>query len=231
MKETSLAIGPMPAILYGEPSHQVWLYIHGKCGCKEEAQPFAEAACPRGWQVLSIDLPGHGERTGPAPAFVPWDVVPELKQLLSYAQARWTHIALRCTSLGAWFSMLAAGGVRLDHALFVSPVLDMERLIRDMMGWAGVSAGQLEQEGEIPTEFGETLSWRYLQYAMSHPIRRWDTPTSILYGGGDHLTSRETVQSFQTRFGCELSVLEGGGHWLHTPEQLAALRSWEAAHI
>lgn len=54
---------------------------------------------------------------------------------------------------------------------------------------------------------------------------------AILYGGGDHLTSRETVQSFQARFGCELSVLEGGGHWFHTPEQLAALRSWEAAHI
>lgn len=88
MSEATLSIGPMSAVLYGETAERVWLYIHGKCSCKEEAKPFAEVACPKGWQVLSVDLPGHGERAGSPPSFVPWDVVPELKQLLTCAQAR-----------------------------------------------------------------------------------------------------------------------------------------------
>ena len=39
------------------------------------------------------------------------------------------------------------------------PILDMEKLIRDMMGWAGATQEQIQQVGEIPTTFGETLSW------------------------------------------------------------------------
>ena len=35
--------------------------------------------------------------------------------------------------------MLALQDQAPDRALFVSPVLDMERLILDMMSWAGVS--------------------------------------------------------------------------------------------
>lgn len=226
-----LPFGLVPAVLYGEPSSRVWLYLHGKQGCKEEAASFAELACPSGWQVLAMDLPEHGARKGSAEAFTPWDAVPELERLLAYAQARWERIALRATSLGAWFSLLAFGGRPLDQALFVSPVLDMERLIRDMMGWAGVSEERLAAEGEVPTDFGETLSWRYLQYAKAHPVTHWDIPTAILYAGRDSLTSRTTVDAFTHRFDCELTVLEDGGHWFHTPDQLAALSRWERAHI
>lgn len=54
----------VPAVLYGSPSPQVWLCLHGKGGRKEEAESFAQVVCPKGWQVLAIDLPGHGH--GPA---------------------------------------------------------------------------------------------------------------------------------------------------------------------
>lgn len=233
MKEFQLELPPqgIPAVLYGEPSDGVWLYIHGKGGYKEEAAAFAGAACPRGWQVLAVDLPEHGARRGSVETLDPWHTVPELQELLAYAGARWGRIALRCTSLGAWFSLLAFTGAPLEKALFVSPVLDMERLIRDMMGWAGVGEGRLETEGEIATEFGETLSWRYLQYAREHPVAVWTVPTEILYAGQDHLTGRETVEAFIRRFGCGLTVVEGGEHWFHTPEQLAALYAWEEAHL
>lgn len=222
--------GNIPAVLYGETSDRVWLYLHGKCGCKEEAELFAETVCPKGTQVLAMDLPEHGERKGSAETFAPWDTVPELEQLLAYARTRWEHIGLRATSLGAWFSMLAFGGETLDKALFVSPVLDMERLIRDMMGWAGVGEERLKAEGEIPTAFGETLSWRYLQYARAHPVTNWSTPTAILYAGRDSLTGRETVDAFVRRFGCELTVMKDGEHWFHTPEQLSVLKRWEETH-
>lgn len=62
MKTQKLEISGIPALLYGKESRKVYLYVHGKMGCKEEALPFAELACPAGYQVLAVDLPEHGER-------------------------------------------------------------------------------------------------------------------------------------------------------------------------
>ena len=55
--QLTMPFGGIPAVLYGAPSSRVWLCLHGKCGFKEEAASFAELACPKGWQVLAIDLP------------------------------------------------------------------------------------------------------------------------------------------------------------------------------
>ena len=128
--------------------------------------------------------------------------------------------------LGAYFSLLAFREEKLEKSLFVSPILGMEKLIRDMMGWAGVTREQLKAAGEMPTAFGETLSWKYLTYAEEHRINKWDSPTAILYAGQDHLTARATVDSFAQRFGCTVTVMENGEHWFHTEEQLAVLDAW-----
>lgn len=230
MREEKFKIDNIPAVLYGQPSDRLYLFVHGKCGCKEEGVAFAEIVCPKGWQVLAIDLPQHGERRGGEPGFTPWYVVPELCSVLAYARQRWTHISLRATSIGAWFSMQAFAGEPLEKTLFVSPVLDMEKLIHNMMLWAKVDEKRLEQEWEISTDFGETLSWRYLQYAKEHSVTVWNTNTAILYAGTDNLTDRATVDEFVRRFGCGLTVMADGEHWFHTPEQLAVLRGWEEEH-
>jgi len=83
----------------------------------------------------------------------------------------------------------------------------------------------------VHTNFGETLSWDYLQYAKAHPIVKWAVPTAIIYAGQDSLTDRGTVNAFAGHFGCSLTVMENGEHWFHTPEQLAVLKSWEAQQI
>lgn len=231
MKEELLNIGNIPAVLYGDKSDTLYLYVHGKHGYKEEAAAFANIVCPTGQQVLAIDLPGHGARQNTEPSFDPWHVVPELQAVMNYAKKHWAQVALRATSIGAWFSMLAFMNEPLQKALFVSPVLDMECLIRNMMLWAGVDESQLETEREIATDFGETLSWRYLQYAKAHPIAKWSAATSILYPGRDNLTERTVADAFVRRFGCELTVMEEGEHWFHTPEQLDFLRGWETAQM
>ncbi len=229
MKTERLQIQGIPAVIYGEDSEKVWLYVHGKQSAKEAAGRFAETVCAKGWQVLSADLPEHGERSGGPVSLDPWHAVPELREIFAWASRRWGRRALRCTSLGTWFSLLALEGEPLERALFVSPVLDMELLILDMMQWAGISEESLEAAGELPTDLGETLSWEYLQYARTYKIEDWDTPTSILYAGGDTLIRREAVEYFARRFGAELTVMENGEHWFHTPEQVAFLRRWEAA--
>ena len=59
-----LKIGTIPAVLYGEPAPNIWLFVHGQGGNKTEAAAFAALAAPTGWQVLGIDLPEHGDCTG-----------------------------------------------------------------------------------------------------------------------------------------------------------------------
>ncbi|MDO5846028.1 MAG: alpha/beta hydrolase [Methanocorpusculum sp.] len=231
MKPNYLTIDSIPAVFYGEPSENLFLYIHGKSGYKEEAEQFAGRAVKKGWRVLAVDLPGHGARKGEVNTFNPWNAVPELQRVLAFAENRYHRLSLFANSIGAWFSMQAFSDAQFERCLFVSPVLDMALLIRNMMQWAQVSEARLREEKVIPTAFGETLSYEYLQYAVSHPVSRVPGPTEIIYAGHDTLTSRDTVLAFAERFGCGLTIMEDGEHWFHTPEQIAVLNRWIDAHL
>ena len=126
--------------------------------------------------------------------------------------------------------MLALQAKPLQGALLLSPVVDMENLITNMMQWANVSEAQLKEAGEIFTDFDETLSWQYLCWVREHPYR-WKAPTQVLYGAKDNLTSRAVLEQFKQRTGAHLTIMEEGEHWFHTELQLAVLQEWERAHI
>jgi uncharacterized protein len=226
MKKEYLQIGGVPSILWGDASDRLYLYVHGMGGRKEEAETFAGMAGNQGWQVLSIDLPEHGERQAETGSFDPWHAVPELRRVMTYARSNWSRAALFANSIGAWFSMLSFAGEPLEHCLFVSPILDMHALIQNMMRWSGVTEERLEKEKIIPSGSGQPLSWDYLCYVREHPITVWNPPTKILYAGQDNLTDRQTVDDFVKRFGCSLTVMDEGEHWFHTPEQLEVLNDW-----
>ena len=81
-------------------------------------------------------------------------------------------VSVIANSIGAFFAMSALPEKRIKCAYFISPVVDMERLIMDMMGWANVTEEELRQQKEIQTPFGETLSWAYLCYVRKHPSGR-----------------------------------------------------------
>lgn len=226
MADEHLNIKNIPAIIWGDKSPKVYLYIHGQGGDKEEAEVFASIANRYGWQVLSIDLPEHGERKEERDLFNPWTIVPELLTVMQYAKNHWTDIALFANSIGAWFSMLSLKNEKMEKSLFVSPVLDMKSLIQKMMLWANVSHERLKHEQTIPTSFGQTLSWKYWEYATKNQITQWKVPTKILYAGKDHLTDRDTVETFAKTYNCELTIWEVGEHWFHTQPQLDILYSW-----
>ena len=215
----------IPSVLYGLPCGQVYLYVHGKSGRKEEAEVFAALACPRGWQVLGVDLPGHGERTAEAAHFDPFHAVPELMCAMRFLESGWKRIALYANSIGAWFSMIAFEEKVLDNCLFVSPVVEMDCLIRRMMERAGVTENELRRKGHIKTEESD-LDWHYAQYAKERSELLWSSPTSVLYAEKDALTARHTVEAFVKRNRCLLTVVPEGEHWFHTPEQLAVRDRW-----
>lgn len=189
------------------------LYIHGKGGSHLEAAQY-QKSCP-GYTVVGADYEVD----------FPWVVKDRLRAAYDAASRDGGQVVLLANSIGAYFAMDALGSCGAARALFISPVLDMERLILDMMGWTGVTEEELRTRGEIPTDFGETLSWEYLRYVREHPVR-WDIPTEILYADGDHLTVRQTVDAFAAARRAGLTVMEGGEHWFHTGEQLAFLDRW-----
>ena len=230
MKKQNLTLAGVPAILYGKRSRKVYLYVHGKNGCKEEAERFANTACAAGWQVLAIDLPEHGARKDRPEQLLPWAVVPEIQAVYARMQSVWPHIRLYGVSIGAWLAMQALQTQQPEKALLVSPIVDMENLILDLMQQAGVTEEQLRTAGEIPTAMGETLSWPYLCWVREHPLH-WKVPTQVLYADTDPLTGHTAMEQFRQQTGAHLTILEGGEHWFHTETQLAALQGWESCHI
>lgn len=189
------------------------LYIHGKNGSWLEAEQYRKN-CP-GFDMIGVDYPDG----------FPWAVQAQIRAAYDKARGAYDHISIIANSIGAYFAMHTLQNCEIEQALFISPVLDMERLILDMMRWANVSEQDLRERGEIPTEFGETLSWEYLCFVRAHPIT-WKVPTEILYAGNDHLTSRQTVEQFVDSHHANLTVMENGEHWFHTEEQLAFLDNW-----
>ena len=218
-----IKINHIPAIVWGDQSEQVYICVHGKQSCKEEAEGFAEIAVKRHFQVLSFDLPEHGERKDGAEPFDVWHGIHDLDIVWHYAKEHWGSIHLYAVSIGAYFSLLAYKDRPLNSCLFLSPILDMERLIQNMMAWFSVNEKTLKEKKRIPTPMGEVLDWDYYCYAVENPIQKWDPPTAILYGAKDNLTEMEVVRDFAGKFNAELTVLEDGEHYFYTPGQLAFL--------
>lgn len=189
------------------------IYVHGKGGSAQEAEHY-------GTLFPDAKVVGFDYR-----AQTPWEAKEEFLRFFAGQRERCGSLVLVANGIGAYFSMCASAETLIDRAYFISPIVDMEKLICKMMAWAGVTEQELAEKSEIPTEFGETLSWNYLCYVREHPLH-WRVPTCILYGGRDSLTSPETVTAFAERTGAELTVMPDGEHWFHTQRQLQFLDSW-----
>ena len=155
----------------------------------------------------------------------PWETGSEIRAAAEELKAEYESIILIANSIGAFFSMNAGIGHLISKAYFISPIVNMEKLITDMMQWANVPEAELNTKGVIHTAFGEDLSWQYLCYVREHPID-WKVPTSILYGSHDNLTSFETISDFAKKHRATLTVMESGEHWFHTEEQMRFLDDW-----
>ena len=189
------------------------LYIHGKGGSASESERY-EPHFP------DHDVVGLDYKT-----FTPWETGAEIHAAVKKLKPEYNHITLIANSIGAFFSMNADIDKWINKAYFISPIVDMEKLIADMMAWANVTESDLQTQGVIHTAFGEDLSWEYLSYVRANPIK-WNCPTEILYGERDDLTPLETIQAFAEKHNARLTVMEGGEHWFHTDEQLQFLDKW-----
>lgn len=189
------------------------LYIHGRGGSADEAAWYAPLfpAC----EVVGLDYKGS----------TPWDTKEEMIEAVKALKAKYTKVFLIANSIGAYFVMNAGVEKDIAHAYFISPVINMEKLITDMMRYAGVTEAELREKDVIKTSFDEDLSWDYLCYVRDNPIK-WSVPTDILCGGRDALVCVDTTEAFAKAHNASLTVMENGEHWFHTKQQMRFLRDW-----
>lgn len=121
--------------------------------------------------------------------------------------------------------MFALKDEPIEQAFFISPIVDMERMILNMMHYADISEEYLYKKKHIVIKSGEVLSWEYLSYVRSHPVK-WTISTFILYGDQDNLTSIDTIKQFADRINANLTIMRNGEHWFHTDEQMIFLDQW-----
>jgi pimeloyl-ACP methyl ester carboxylesterase len=189
------------------------IYIHGKGGSAAESEHY-KSLFPD-CEVIGLDYQ----------TFTPWETGKEILIAVEELKSKYENVILIANSIGAFFSMNAGIDDMIQKAYFISPIVDMEKLITNMMQWANVTEQELESEGVIHSDFGEDLSWEYLSYVRSYLIT-WHAPTQILYGSNDLLTSLETISDFANKHQATLTVMEGGEHWFHTEDQMLFLDRW-----
>jgi len=228
MFKQNLLIENIPAIIWGKKSNKMIVAVHGNMSNKNDIQiaVLAEEASMLGYQVLSFDLPEHGDRKAAPELCKVQNCVRDLCKVMGFVRQRSSEISLFACSIGAYFSLLAYREVPLRQCLFLSPVVDMSRIIYNMMTWFHVSREQLKSAQEIPIPTGNILYWDYYCYVQENPIVQWNSPTNILYGKDDSICEIDVVSYFSKKFNCTMEVMDKGEHYFHTPEQLEFFREW-----
>lgn len=189
------------------------IYIHGKYGTAEEGEyykKFFKEADVIGFEYTSE---------------YPWDFQKEFSNFIENIYTKYKKISIIANSIGAYFTMLSLTNKNIEKAFFISPIVDMEKLITDMMFLENITEKELYKKKKIKTSFGETLSWDYLTFVRKNPIE-WNVPTYILYGEKDNLTSYEMILNFTNKSKANLTIMRDGEHWFHTDEQIEFLNNW-----
>lgn len=194
------------------------IYIHGKDGSASEAKHYIPL-------FPEYDITGFDYKSE-----TPWETVKEFSDYFDTVSADYDSIILIANSIGAFFSLCSLNKKPIKKAFFISPIVNMEKLISDMMLWANVNEQELMEKKFIETSFGETLSWEYLMWVKNNPVV-WNVPTEILYGSNDNLQSFDTINSFAEKFGANVTVMENGEHWFHTDEQMQFLDNWIKSRV
>lgn len=228
IEKEKVMIGGIPAVVWGAKKEKVFIAVHGDQSNKEDEviRILAEEAIRNGCQVLSFDLPEHGDRKNNEYFCKPQNCVSDLLSIMRYSEKFWKDINVFACSVGAYFALLAYSGKNISKALFLSPIVDMHFLIKNMMIYSNVTEEQLQIEKEIDTSFGKKLYWDYFSYVKNNYIESWDIKTYILYGKNDNLTNIVTLEKFCDKFNCELAIYKDGEHYFYTKEQLKMYRLW-----
>lgn len=219
----------IPAIIWGEPSKKVAIAVHGNMSNKEDTVVtfFAAKAVEKRIQVISFDLPKHGERLNNDYQCTPENCISDLRKIYEFAYSEGSEISIFGCSIGAYFSLLAYCKHEIKQSLFISPVVNMERILKNMMEGFNISEELLKSEKKIKLPIGETLDWDYYTFVCQNPIDfEWNTPIDILYGLKDNICGKEDIEDFAKKNNAVIKIDDDGEHYYHTNEHLETINNW-----
>ena len=190
------------------------IYVHGKGGNAEEANYYKQFFDDN-FEIIGFDYKSLN----------PWDAKIEFINYFNTIISKYNKIYLIANSIGAYFSLISLTDMPIEKAMLISPIIDMESIILNMMKCENITEYKLMSEKEIETSFGESLSWEYLSYVRKNTIH-WDIPTNILFADNDNMTSVDTMTNFANKINADLTTMKDGEHWFHTDEQMNFLANW-----
>ena len=97
------------------------IYIHGKGGSAAECEHY-KSLFPD-CEVIGLDYQ----------TFTPWETGKEIHIAVEELKSKYENVILIANSIGAFFSMNAGIDDMIQKAYFISPIVDMEKLITNMM--------------------------------------------------------------------------------------------------
>lgn len=193
----------------------------------EAIKIFADKICNHGYQVLSFDLPEHGDRKDDLSyKCTIQNCVSNLESIMEYAKSNYSEINLWACSMGTYFSLLAYKDFDIKQSIFLSPIVNMKIVIENMMKISNANYEKLKQEKIIKTNFDQELNFFIYEFVKNHPIEKWNSKTKILYGEKDNFQDEKLMKDFCENFKCDLTILKNGEHFFHTKDQLDFYKKW-----
>jgi len=215
----------IPALRWGKPGGRAVVGVHGQFSNKLDPvmAQCGEVIASRGDQLITFDLPTHGDRRDDK-VFNAMVTSPEVRAFAQLARSQSTEVGLLASSIGAYFSLCDTPTGTFERAWLVSPLIDLEYYIRDVMAEYSVTDEQLEAETVIDTPRA-VLEWPYLRFVEEHPARL-DIPSWTIRGDQDEVVPLDALSRFVSAPGVELVQIEGGQHFLGQPPHLETVVAW-----
>ena len=107
------------------------IYVHGKGGSAGEAE-YYKTLFPKS-EVIGFDYRSQ----------TPWEARKEFSAFFTVQRSQCEHLTLIANSIGAFFALSSLDETLVDRAYLISPVVDMQNLICNMMQWSGVTEQEL----------------------------------------------------------------------------------------
>jgi alpha-beta hydrolase superfamily lysophospholipase len=177
--------------------------LHGAGSCKESHHDFARRLIGSGLAAIAFDQRGHGESDGPMDGRVLEDVASIAGVMRAACQAPELPLALRGSSMGGCFAILAAPVVGARAVVAIAPAspAGMRR---------GLGAGILQLDADVPA-VDAFLAAQDLHEAVAS----LDVPVLLMHAEGDEQVpvehSRELAGGLRSPTS-RLIVVPGGHH-------------------
>src|SRR5581483_8418069 len=177
--------------------------LHGAGSCKESHHDFARRLIAAGLAAIAFDQRGHGESDGPMDGRVLDDVASIAGVLRSACEVPELPFALRGSSMGGCFALLAARAVNARAVVAIAPASPaaMRRALQ---------AGAFQLDADVPA-----LAAFLEAQDLDQAVGSLEIPVLLLHAAGDEQVpvehSRELARGLRSP-ASRLVVVPGGHH-------------------